>query len=271
MKPMSDQRVEPDQPVAGHPEILMEEVFKSYPVRGGEIHALAPTSLAIEDREFVSILGPSGCGKSTLLNVVSGLIPASGGRVACQGKTVRSPLTSAGFVFQEDRLLPWKTVEGNILLQAKMHGMPKAVARAALDDLLRLVGLEKFAKVWPHELSGGMRQRVSICRALIHAPKLLFMDEPFGALDAMTRDQMNVDLDAIVSSTETTVIFVTHSISEAIFLSDRVLVMSARPGRKVADMKIELEGPRVLEQKESPEFVEYVREGREHLVRNGAI
>jgi NitT/TauT family transport system ATP-binding protein len=238
--------------------ISAEQVSKRYDSRGGPIDALRPLSFAIEENEFVSIVGPSGCGKSTLLMIVGGLVPASGGFVRIKSDIVAKPYTRLGFVFQQDVLLDWRTVLQNVLLQAQVRRLDKLWATARARELLRLVGLDGFEHKYPYELSGGMRQRVAICRALLHEPDLLLMDEPFGALDAIARDQLNEDLLRYRREARKTILFVTHSIPEAVFLSDRVFVMSPRPGRIEEVVAIDLPHPRRLTIRETPRFAEYV-------------
>jgi NitT/TauT family transport system ATP-binding protein len=238
--------------------ISAEQVSKRYDSRGGPIDALRPLSFAIEENEFVSIVGPSGCGKSTLLMIVGGLVPASGGFVRIKSDIVAKPYTRLGFVFQQDVLLDWRTVLQNVLLQAQVRRLDKLWATARARELLRLVGLDGFEHKYPYELSGGMRQRVAICRALLHEPDLLLMDEPFGALDAIARDQLNEDLRRYRREARKTILFVTHSIPEAVFLSDRVFVMSPRPGRIEEVVAIDLPHPRRLTIRETPRFAEYV-------------
>jgi NitT/TauT family transport system ATP-binding protein len=208
--------------------------------------------------EFVSLLGPSGCGKSTLLRCIAGLEPMTGGRIAIKGVPIAGPPEDMGIVFQRDVLLDWLTVLRNVLLPCRIRRLrvkdwdPKA--RALLD----LMGLGGFENRFPWELSGGMRQRVAICRALLLDPSLLLMDEPFGALDAMTRDELNLELQRVWLADAKTVLFVTHSIVEAVFMSDRVLVMSRSPGRVEDVVKIDLQRPRTLAIRETPEFSGYV-------------
>ncbi|MDG4861416.1 ABC transporter ATP-binding protein [Streptomyces sp. T-3] len=195
-----------------------------------DVTALREVSLDVGMGEFVAIVGPSGCGKSTLLKLVAGLLAPSSGEVLLQGERVTGPRHDIGYVFQRAALLEWRTARRNILLQAEMRKLPGAQARARTDELIRMTGLEGFEDAYPHELSGGMQQRVALCRALLHQPPVLLMDEPFGALDALTREQMNVELHRIWRETGTTVLLVTHSIAEAVYLADRVVVMSPRPG-----------------------------------------
>ncbi|MFD4124890.1 ABC transporter ATP-binding protein [Streptomyces globisporus] len=195
-----------------------------------DVTALSDVSLDVAPGEFVAIVGPSGCGKSTLLKLVAGLLTASSGDVLLGGERVTGPRHDIGYVFQRAALLEWRSALRNILLQAEIRRMEPAVARARADELIRMTGLGGFEDAYPHELSGGMQQRVALCRALLHEPPVLLMDEPFGALDALTREQMNTELNRIWRTTGTTVLLVTHSISEAVYLADRVVVMSPRPG-----------------------------------------
>jgi NitT/TauT family transport system ATP-binding protein len=235
--------------------IQVDGVGKTFTGQDGEqIVALEGTDLDIGRGEFLSILGPSGCGKSTLLSLVAGLLETTIGEVKIDGKVVDGPYTDLGFAFQSDLLLDWRDVLGNVLLQCDMRGMDskKHVARAR--DLLGSVGLDGFEDKRPFELSGGMRQRVALCRALLLDPPMLLMDEPFGALDALTREQMQSDLLAMWQETRKTVLFVTHSISEAVFLSDRIVVMSARPGKVREIIDVDLERPRDVNIRDTAEF-----------------
>ncbi|MFT5485606.1 MAG: NitT/TauT family transport system ATP-binding protein [Paracoccaceae bacterium] len=235
--------------------IEVDGVGKTFTGQDGEqIVALEGTDLQIGRGEFLSILGPSGCGKSTLLSLVAGLLETTIGEVRIDGKTVDGPYTDLGFAFQSDLLLDWRTVLGNVLLQCDMRGIDsrKHVARAR--ELLSSVGLDGFEDKRPFELSGGMRQRVALCRALLLDPPMLLMDEPFGALDALTREQMQADLLAMWQESRKTVLFVTHSISEAVFLSDRIVVMSARPGRVREIIDVDLVRPRDVNIRDTPEF-----------------
>src|SRR3954451_24656070 len=205
-----------------------------YQAASGPVEALADISLAVGAGEFVSLVGPSGCGKSTLLRIVAGLRPATVGTVTVGGRTVTQPIADVGMVFQAPVLLKWRTILDNVLLPAELAGKEKRAYWARAQELLEMAELHGFADKLPRELSGGMQQRASLCRALLLDPPLLLMDEPFGALDAMTRDDMNQELLRIWgenSDTRKTIIFVTHSIPEAVFLADRVIVMSPRPGR----------------------------------------
>ena len=251
--------------------VEISAVQKTFLSARGAIHALTETSLAIRPGQFVSIVGPSGCGKSTLLSLIAGLDAPTAGKILIEGQEVRGPHESLGVVFQRDLLLDWRTVMDNVLLQVEMRGLVPKVHAPTARELLDMVGLQGFHGRYPRELSGGMRQRVAICRALVHNPLLLLMDEPFGALDAMSRDRLNVDLNRICSETKKTVIFITHSIAEAVFLGDRVVVMSSRPGRVVADIDIEAPHPRDLSFRESAEFVGYVRQVRTIFEAEGVL
>ncbi|MEV1146536.1 ABC transporter ATP-binding protein [Micromonospora sp. NPDC049799] len=202
--------------------------------------ALDDVSLHITPGEFVTIVGPSGCGKSTLLKIVAGLVRPTSGDVSLMGRPVAGPQKDIGFVFQRAALLEWRGARANILLQAEMRGMDRRVAAERADALIEMTGLRGFEKALPHELSGGMQQRVALCRALLHAPPVLLMDEPFGALDALTREQMNAELNRIWRETGTTVVLVTHSIAEAVFLGTRVVLMSPRPGRILRTFDVDL-------------------------------
>jgi NitT/TauT family transport system ATP-binding protein len=212
---------------------------------GAEFEAVAPLSLKVKEGEFVAIVGTSGCGKSTLLRIIAGLMPPTSGQVVINHRVITEPDGKTGIVFQSPVLLPWRTVRENIELHLDINGVKnKKKHSAEVDRLIALVGLEGFEHCRPFELSGGMQQRVALCRALIHNPPLLLMDEPFGALDAVTREQMNVELQRIWLETGKTVVLITHSITEAAFLADRIIVMSARPGRITAELNVKLPRPR---------------------------
>jgi NitT/TauT family transport system ATP-binding protein len=237
--------------------IRIGKLGKTFTTADGVVTALENIDVTIEAGEFVSIVGPSGCGKSTLLMCVAGLIAPSAGSVDIGNRPVSGPFTDLGIVFQEALLLDWRTVLGNVLFQIEMRGLDPKAYETRARELLARVGLGGFEGKSPWELSGGMRQRVAICRALIHDPPLLLMDEPFGALDTLTREQMNVDLQRLCAETGKTALFITHSISEAVFLSDRVLVMTPRPGRIIADLPILFAaGARRLSIRTTPEFAE---------------
>jgi NitT/TauT family transport system ATP-binding protein len=221
-----------------------------------ETHALEAVDLAIHEGEFLAIVGPSGCGKSTLLRIIAGLHPTSAGEVIVGGERVAGPQTNLGIVFQSPVLLEWRNVLDNVLVQLELRGIDPRGYRERAMQLLAQVGLAEFADRHPHELSGGMRQRVAIVRALIHDAPLLLMDEPFGALDALTREQMRVDLEALWMVSKKTVVFITHSIDEAVLLADRVVVMSPRPGRIERVFDVRIPRSRGLEARRHPAFVE---------------
>ena len=235
--------------------IALKGVAKAYGKGGNAIAALDNITLDIARGEFLSILGPSGCGKSTLLMMIAGLVPPSRGAVEVAQRPVTRPLTDIGIAFQQDLLFDWRTALGNVMVQADMRGLDRAAARAKAMVLLERVGLKGFEHRHPWELSGGMRQRVAICRALLHGASILLMDEPFGALDALTRDHMNLHLQTLWMAERPTAVMVTHSISEAVFLSDRVIVLSRRPGRFVCELAVGLPRPRTVAMRDSGEFV----------------
>jgi NitT/TauT family transport system ATP-binding protein len=251
--------------------VSVDAVEKTYHARERALRALAPTTFELGRGEFVSIVGPSGCGKSTLLMLIAGLIPVTSGEIVIQGERVRRPYTDLGVVFQQDALLAWRSVLDNVLLQIDVRRLARRGYEPTARALLARVGLAGFEAYYPSELSGGMRQRVALCRALVHDPPLLLMDEPFGALDALTRDQMVLDLQRLWLEERKTVLFITHSIWEAIFLADRVVVMSPRPGRIAATLPIDLPRPRRLAHRESPEFGRYATEVREHFRAFGLL
>jgi NitT/TauT family transport system ATP-binding protein len=250
---------------------VLRNVSKYFDSRRGPVHAVNDVSLEIETGEFVSIVGPSGCGKSTLLNMMAGLAEPSEGTLEVLGRPVTGPVRELGVVFQQHLLLPWRTILNNVLLQIEVRRMDKAVHVAKAEALLRKVGLGEFADRFPDELSGGMNQRASIVRALIHDPNMLLMDEPFGALDAMTRDQMGIDFHHLSRTEGKTVLFVTHSISEAVFLSNRVVVMSPRPGHIEEIVPIDLGRERHFGVREEPEFARYTRHIRLIFEKMGVL
>lgn len=241
--------------------IRIQDVSKVYKSSGGrEVQALTHINLDVRQSEFISIIGPSGCGKSTLLRILANLEPPTSGQMDWKDSS-----DNIGFVFQDATLLPWKTVLQNARFPLEVKKLLSKDSLSNLDKLLELAGLKGFENAYPRELSGGMKQRVSIVRALSYNPDVLLMDEPFGALDALTRDKMGIELMRIWDETKKTILFVTHSISEAVFLSDRVIVMSPRPGKIDQVMDIELPRPRTVEVKETLEFVNYVKTLREVL------
>jgi NitT/TauT family transport system ATP-binding protein len=242
-------------PAAGA-AISCEGVSKTFRRGSAEVHALDRVDLEVRDGEFVAVLGPSGCGKSTLMRLVAGLVPATTGRVAIAGTPVQGPHTDLGIVFQAATLLDWRTVLGNVLLQLELRGIDPKAYEARAIALLKAVGLGDFTGALPRELSGGMKQRAAIVRALVHDPKILLMDEPFGALDALTREQMRIDIEDLWLASRKTVMFITHSIDEAVLLADRVVVMSPRPGRIERIIPIDLPRPRGLDGRRLPGFAE---------------
>jgi NitT/TauT family transport system ATP-binding protein len=257
--------------VSQQPYLEFRNLTKVYATADGPVRALDQVSLSQRPGEFLSILGPSGCGKSTLLMLAAGLLPASNGVVTVRGKRVDAPRTDIGIVFQSPVLLEWRTTLGNIMLQAEARRLERKSAERRARELLAAVGLTGFEGKYPDELSGGMRQRVSICRALIHNPPQLLMDEPFGALDALTRDQLVLDLQRLWNDTRMTVLFITHSVAEAIFLSDRIVVMTPRPGRIDRVIDINLPRPRTLAMGETPEFNSYNRQILDLLLASGVL
>jgi len=247
------------------PIIELQGVSKTYRTRDGDIPSLRPIDFTVGEGEFVVIVGPSGCGKTTLLKMLAGLLTPSGGEVRIEGKSITKPHSNIGIVFQTALLLPWRSVFGNVMMPVEVKGLPRAAYEQRARDLLRLTGLQGFESKYPWQLSGGMQQRVAICRALVHDPKLMLMDEPFGALDALTREKMNVELQRIQGETGKTVLLITHSIPEAVFLADRVMVMNARPGNIAAVYDIPLPRPRTLDIMANPLFVEMTQKIRKHF------
>lgn len=245
--------------------LSLDAVGLTYETRRGRIQALADVSMRVGEGEFVALLGPSGCGKSTVLKLAAGLLAASTGEVTVAGERVEGPSRQTGVVFQKPNLLPWKSVLNNVLLPARTLGLPDAPARERAQQLLELVGLAPFAKDYPFELSGGMQQRVGIARMLLHDPRLLLMDEPFAALDALSREALTLELQRIWSQQRKSVLFITHSIQEAVFLADRVLVMSPRPGRIIDELVIDLPRPRTLETLADPVFTGLCHHLRRHF------
>jgi NitT/TauT family transport system ATP-binding protein len=245
----------------------LEKVFVTH--RGERVHALQDISFSVGEREFVTIVGPSGCGKSTLLKMIAGLLPASSGQITVAGTPVAAPRRDIGLVFQNPVLLPWRTVMDNVLLPAEVQGLPREAARTRAHELLAMVGLTEFEDTYPMELSGGMQQRAAISRALLADPAILLMDEPFGALDAMTREQMNLDLQRIWRESGKTVVLITHSIPEAVFLGGRVLVMTPRPGRLARTVEVPIPQPRSLDTMGEPLFGHLTGEIRKLLYGRG--
>jgi NitT/TauT family transport system ATP-binding protein len=253
------------------PFLSIHEVSKAYGAHAEAVAAVDDLSLEVGRGEFVSVLGPSGCGKTTLMLMAAGLIGHDHGTIRIDGRTVTRPWTDVGIVFQDPVLLDWRTVLANLMLQAEIRALDRGTFRERAMALLSRVGLEGFEHRHPWELSGGMRQRVSLCRALVHDPPLLLMDEPFGALDALTRDQLNLDLQDIWMGSRKTVLFITHSITEAVFLADRAVVMSPRPGRIAAEFAVDLPRPRHPGLRETPEFGRYTSRIRDLFEQWGVL
>jgi NitT/TauT family transport system ATP-binding protein len=252
------------QPAALMPLVSLFGVSKQFATRAGiDIVALRDITLTIPRDQFVTLVGPSGCGKSTALKLIGGITPPSEGEVRLNGQRLERPSRKIGMVFQRPVLLPWRNVVDNVLFPIEMLGWSVQAYRDTAKRLIELVGLRGFENALPNELSGGMQQRASICRALIYDPEMLLMDEPFGALDAMTREDLSMELLRIWTERRKTVVFVTHSINEAVLLADRVLVMTARPGRVVMDVPITLPRPRSLSTEFTSEFKDYVQ-----MIRN---
>jgi NitT/TauT family transport system ATP-binding protein len=266
-----------DAPVPGTAEaprralIRVRGAAKVYRAAEGDIESLKPLDFDILEGEFLSVVGPSGCGKSTLLKLIGGLLPVSGGSIDIAGQQVDGPAAGIGIVFQSHVLLAWRNVLENIMLQIEVRKLPRAAGLEQAHRLIAMVGLEGFETKFPWQLSGGMQQRASICRALVHDPAILLMDEPFGALDAMTRERMNLELQRIWAAARKTILLITHSIPESIFLSDRVLVMTERPGAIAAIYDVPLPRPRTLEMMGTPEFAQIARTIRGHFYSQGTL
>ncbi len=250
-----------NQPI-GEPILQIKHLSTIFPDGNSGLHALDDISFSVCAEQFVSVLGPSGSGKTTLLRILSGLLPPTQGEVLFGNSALKAPRHGVGMVFQKANLMPWRTVLENILLPLEIQHMPSASAMAKAQALVDLVGLAGFEASLPRDLSGGMAQRVAIARALIHEPDLLLLDEPFGSLDALTRERMGSELTRIWQARRTTVIMVTHSISEALFLADRVLVLSPRPGRLRLDLPVDLPRPREEDIRYTPAFSALARQIR---------
>ena len=250
------------------PKILTaHDLSMVYPNGDGGLQALAGVSFSVSRQEFVCFVGPSGCGKTTLLRLLAGLVAPTSGEVVFEGKRLAQPRRRIGFVFQQANLMPWRTVLSNIVLPLELQQVPAGEAEALAKNLINLVGLKGFETSYPRDLSGGMAQRVAIARALIHEPNLLLLDEPFGSLDALTRERMGTELMRIWSARTVTVVMVTHSISEAVLLADRVIVLSARPAHVCLDLPISLPRPRSLELTYSEHFGELASQVRMAIER----
>lgn len=239
-------------------DLSLQHVNLVFDSSRGPVHALNEVSFLVKAGEFVSVLGPSGCGKSSLLRVITGLIAPTSGEVMLGAVPIVAPSAKVGVVFQQPALMPWMTVLNNVMTPARNQGLDRKIYRERALSLLRLTGLESFSNHYPRELSGGMRQRASIARGLLHDPELLVMDEPFAALDAMTRDRMMEELHRIWHATGKSVFFITHSIPEAVFLSNRILVLSPRPGTVIEDIEVDLPKVRTLDLLDSAQFLTQV-------------
>ncbi len=248
-------------PMSASPILTVRDLSATFPDNNGGLQALERVSFEVCPREFVAVLGPSGSGKSTLLRIVAGLLPPTRGEV----NFVHLQQPKIGMVFQQSNLMPWRTVIQNIQLPLALEGLDQNVSEAKAREMIELVGLGGFESNWPRELSGGMAQRVAIARALIHDPDLLLLDEPFGSLDALTRERMWTELSRIWQARQKTVIMVTHSISESLFLADRVLVLTARPGRLKLDLKVDLPRPRNDEMRYTAHFGKLARKLKEAI------
>lgn len=252
-------------------EIELSGISKTYSAsRGTAVRAVVDFTLSVAAGEFVTLVGPSGCGKSTVLKMLGGLIAPTSGEIRLRGESQNGPTPEIGIVYQQPLLLPWRTVLDNVMIPVEVLKLPKSEYRAKARDLLDLLGLADFEKSYPHQLSGGMQQRVGIARALVYDPAILLMDEPFGALDAMTRDQMAVELMRLSSRFKKTIVFVTHSITESVLLADKVVVMTPRPGRIAAVIDVDLPRPRDLAVVNTARFGELVAEVRTELQLDSA-
>jgi len=249
----------------------VSHLSKTYLMRRDECHALDNVSFDIKEGEFIVVVGPSGCGKSTLLMIIAGLIPKTEGVVKIEGRSVEGPQTNVGIVFQNSTLLPWRTSIKNVMLQIEMRELKNEKYESYALELLESVGLKGFENKYPFELSGGMCQRVSICRALVHDPPFLLMDEPFGALDALTREQMRIDVEKLLLKKRKTVLFITHSIQEAVILADKIIVMTPRPGQIDKIININLPRPRNLEIQGSTKFLKYSDTIRDIFLSKGVL
>jgi NitT/TauT family transport system ATP-binding protein len=252
--------------------IDIQNLSKTYPTRdGGTVEALDQISFQVDEGEFVTVVGPSGCGKSTMLKILAGILPKTSGDVTLSGETVSGPRRDIGVVFQSPVLLPWRTILENVMVPAIVQDLDTELHRERAQHLLELVGLQGFEDKYPYELSGGMQQRVGIGRALVCDPAFLLMDEPFGALDAMTREYMNMELLRIWQESAKTILFVTHSIPEAVLLADKVVVLTSRPGRIARIIDVHLPRPRSIDMVTSDAFGEYSTQLRELLYAKGGL
>jgi NitT/TauT family transport system ATP-binding protein len=263
-------RQSPETAVAD-PQIVMRNVTKRFRRGDKETLALSAVDLEVGRGELLAVVGPSGCGKSTLLRLVAGLLRGSDGETRVDGELVDKPRTDVGIVFQKATLVDWRTVFGNVMLQAELRGLDTAEFRQRARVLLEAVGLKDFHDCYPYELSGGMQQRAAIARSLLHKPPMLLMDEPFGALDALTREQLRIDLEALWMVNRMTIILITHSVDEAVALADRVIVMSPRPGRVERIFDVPMARPRGLHVRKLPVFIELVEEITNLFLTRGVL
>jgi NitT/TauT family transport system ATP-binding protein len=262
----------PDSGDAAQCLVQIAGLQKIYKTRdGNDIHALKDIDLQIRAGEFISIVGPSGCGKTTLLKILAGILQRTAGEVVMGGRSLSGPSRELGVVFQAPVLLPWRTVLANVMVPVQVQRRNRTEFEARARALINMVGLGGFEQKYPSELSGGMQQRVGICRALVHDPSFLLMDEPFGALDAMTRETMNEELQRLWRESRKTILLVTHSIPEAVYLADRVVVMTPRPGRIVDVIDVDLPRPRTLAMQNTPEFGRFVASIRRHFSSTGSL
>jgi NitT/TauT family transport system ATP-binding protein len=268
---VSEREREDAREAAVRPYVEINGVGKAYNTSGAPVRALQGIDLAVKPGEFVSIVGPSGCGKSTLLKCVAGLQSVTEGEIRVKGDRVVQPPDNMGFVFQKDVLLDWRTVLDNVLLMAEFRGLPSREYVDRARGLLGVFGLQGFENRYPWELSGGMRQRAAICRALLVDPELLLMDEPFGALDALTRDDLNIELERLWVETRKTILFITHGIAEAVYLADRVVVMARNPGRIAETFSVDIPRPRPLSVRNTPQFGEYAQHIRHLFATLGVV
>jgi len=257
MEPAATDLSKTAAPAARRALVKAENVSKTFVRDGTAVEALADLSLGVMEGEFVAVVGPSGCGKSTLLHIVGGLLPPSAGTITVDGVPVTTPGPDRGVMFQESALYPWRTVAGNISWPLEVQGVPRRKREEIIAALLKTVGLAQFRNHYPNELSGGMKQRVALARVLSFKPRILLMDEPFGALDAQTRELMQEEIQSIWLQTRQTVLLITHDLDEAIYLSDRVIIFSARPGRIKAEIAIKLDRPRQPGIRKSPAYAAY--------------
>lgn len=251
--------------------VSIEHISKTFVTDKGKVHALEDVPLSMAEGEFLAIVGPSGCGKSTLMMIVAGLLGATSGQVRIKGQTVNGPFTDLGIVFQNHVLLDWMTTMGNIMFQTDMRRLPRQRYEQRARELISMVSLEGFEECHPYELSGGMKQRCAICRALLHDPPLLLMDEPFGSLDALTRDQLCIDLEKIWLKTKKTVLFITHSVPEAVQLADRIIVMTPRPGRIYKEITVDLPRPRFEQGIETERFFHLIEQIKQSFLEQGVL